>query len=104
MSYISVIVFIVICILFILSAIAYAILVRNLKNVDIINTKITYYNTVKGLSLTILLVSGIAVLIQGYMILFDNSDTDELSTIAKFEGTEKCTDECNGTENITISN
>lgn len=103
MSYISIILFVVICILFIISAISYSILVRNLKETDVTNTKITYYNTVKGLSLTILLISGIIVLIQGYMILFCNSDTESPTSVAKFEGTEKCTDECNGTENITIS-
>jgi multisubunit Na+/H+ antiporter MnhB subunit len=102
MSYISIIVFIVICILFILSAISYSILVRNLKSTDITNAKTNDYNTVKGISLTILIISGAAVLLQGYMILF-NSDTDKVETPSKFEGTEKCSDECNGTENITIS-
>jgi hypothetical protein len=98
----SILTFIVLCAIFILCAISYSTINKKLLLTDVLTEKQVYYQNIKGLLLAILLLSGVALLIQGYMWL---STTEESTGIKRFEGTEeKCKiPTCSGSENIQIS-
>ncbi len=99
----NVLTFIVVCVSFIISAVAYSNITHKLSANDISDpVKKETYNQVKGLSLVILLLSGLAIMIQAYMLLFTKGTYQEQE---KFLGVEKCddTEACTGPESITIN-
>ncbi len=96
----NVLTFIVVCVSFILSVVAYSNITQKLSANDISDpVKKETYNQVKGLSLAMLLLSGLAIMIQAYMLLFRGQEPE------KFLGVEKCDDieACTGPESITIN-
>ena len=104
----NVLTFIIICCVFIISALAYSNLSRDLDVQDITNSdKKVYYNQAKKLCLAILLLSGVALLIQSYMLLFvKNPEKSKISEdeFIQFSGQEKCgIDTCNdGIDGISV--
>lgn len=104
---VTILCFIVLSSVFILSAISYSNLNKNLQLADVTTTKQVYYQQVKRINLALLILSGLALMIQGFVLLWPNESRNSKQFQGNKEksGEEKCgASKCSGTEGLQIGN